>query len=366
MKRYVLYITLFLSLLLCACGVRPATGAADSTEAKETAVQETLHEHSYESKVTPPTCTEKGADIYTCSCGHFYSEEIAPTGHDYSSEVFTPTCTEQGFSRYTCKNCGRMFSQEFVDPLGHSLEKGETIPPTTTSNGYTVYTCTVCGEMIHSDTVPKLADPNKPSTPSAPPQSDLPPSVFDDCVFIGDSVSMMLEIYNRSTGIFGRATFLTRESFSLHNCINNGWTYNYNGMQLAPEDAVAACGAKKVFIMLGTNDIGWANIDKTVSNMGILVSRIRAKNPGVQIIIQSQTPIYHAGQKGGLTNARVNEYNEKLKAYAASNGCAYVDVASHLKDANGGLAAQYTSDNYVHITGAACIVWNNVLKAFLE
>ena len=42
------------------------------------------HEHSYESKVTEPTCTEQGFTTYTCECGESYvADYVDALGHDW-------------------------------------------------------------------------------------------------------------------------------------------------------------------------------------------------------------------------------------------------------------------------------------------
>ena len=71
------------------------------------------------------------------------------------------------------------------------------------------------------------------------------------------------------------------------------------------------------------------------------------------------------GEKGGLNNNRMNQYNERLKAFAAQNGCYYVDIASAMKDSNGGLRAAYCSDKFVHLTYAGCDAWTAVLRNYV-
>ena len=42
------------------------------------------HTHSYEAKVTKPTCTDAGYTTHTCRCGDSYvSDEVAAKGHDW-------------------------------------------------------------------------------------------------------------------------------------------------------------------------------------------------------------------------------------------------------------------------------------------
>jgi lysophospholipase L1-like esterase len=130
------------------------------------------------------------------------------------------------------------------------------------------------------------------------------------------------------------------------------------------EDAVAATGAKKVFIMLGMNDIALYGIDATMEYWVTLLSRIRQKCPDVQIYIQSMSPIWTGGEVGALRNENADRYNQRLQTFAAQQGCGYIDVASYLKDSTGGLATRFCSDNYVHLTYAATERWVQVLKAY--
>lgn len=90
----------------------------DATEAT-TGNQSSSHNHSYTSKVTAPTCTEKGYTTYTCACGNTYkANETAAKGHTYSDATCTKaqTCScgaEKGSAlghKYTvqgvCARCG--------------------------------------------------------------------------------------------------------------------------------------------------------------------------------------------------------------------------------------------------------------------
>lgn len=47
--------------------------------------------HTYKKVTIEPSCTEKGYNVYTCSCGDTYTEIIEATGHDFDGSA--------------CKNC---------------------------------------------------------------------------------------------------------------------------------------------------------------------------------------------------------------------------------------------------------------------
>lgn len=201
----------------------------------------------------------------------------------------------------------------------------------------------------------------EPAPELAPAPAMTKETFFGNAAFIGDSVTLKLRNYNAQTKILGDTTFLCQGSYSVDHAVNNTMLLSYQGEDLSPQDALAACGADRVFILLGMNDIGLWGVDKTIENYGKLIANIREKNPGIDIYIQSGTPIYPAGERGKLTNANMNAYNERLQEFAADNGCYFVNVNNPFKDQSGGLAKKYCSDEYVHFTDAACELWAKIL-----
>ena len=213
---------------------------------------------------------------------------------------------------------------------------------------------------------PAEKKPTGSRTPvKTPPTVDaVPASFFDDAVFVGDSVSLKLSYRAAKTKELGNAKFLVRGSYGVTNAVYDYLLMPYKGKEMKLQDAIAATGAKKVFLMMGMNDIGAYGIDKTISRYGTLLKRIREKSPEAVIYIQSMTPIYTGGEKGGLKNKNVVKYNKKLEEFALKNNCKYLDIASYMRDSTGGLAKTYCSDSYVHLTNAGADAWIRVLRAY--
>ena len=214
-----------------------------------------------------------------------------------------------------------------------------------------------------------------PTQPVIPPEDRLPvlqPPVsfegastfFTDAVFIGDSVSRMLGIYNSRVGLLAGATFISKGSYSVRHAVDNTMLLDFRGKAMKIEEAINESGCKKVFLMLGMNDIGIYGVTKTMNRWTVLLDRLRKNCPDVEIYIQSATPIYTGKEIGALNNERMDAYNAELKVFAENNGCTFIDVASYLKDHTGGLAEKYTSDRYVHLSNPGSQVWIDVLKAF--
>lgn len=225
----------------------------------------------------------------------------------------------------------------------HGVYEGEDLTCTVTSNAY-------------------LGDSRSPVM-DAPTHQNVDASFFDDAVFVGDSISLKLS-YD-TTGKLGNAQFLVQGSYGVGNAIYDVLPTTYRGETYQDlEKAIAATGAKKLFIMMGMNDVGLYGVDGSIENWGTLIKLIRDACPDIQIYIQSMTPIWTGGEIGGLNNANVNAYNAKLRVFAEENGCYFIDIAPFMRDATGGLATEFCSDNYVHLTDNGVSVWVSVLRAY--
>lgn len=194
-------------------------------------------------------------------------------------------------------------------------------------------------------------------------------SFFDDAVFIGDSVSLRLNYYCQShSGVLGKAQFLTSGSMGSGNALEKISESSvhpvYQGEKMLIEDGVKASGAKKVFIMLGMNDIALYGIEDSVKNMDTLIQRILKKSPDVEIYVQSMTPMMKDAQLKDLNNANLDKYNQQLKELCTKKGYHFVDVASAMKDSEGNLIPEYCSDPEgmgMHFTDAGAEAWIDYL-----
>lgn len=215
--------------------------------------------------------------------------------------------------------------------------------------------------------------------PETPPQEVSTEPVgwewFDDAVFIGDSVSLKLKNYvtkqrQSAPDFFGQAQFLTSGSLGSANALweisDQSVHPSYQGTKMLLEEAVPLTGAKKVYLMLGMNDVGLYGVDDSVSNLDTLIQRIQAQAPDTSIYIQSATPICEGAEKKSLNNAALEEYNRKLSLLCEEKGYAFVDVASVMRDEHGFLVYDYCSDPEgmgIHFTDKACDIWMEYLLA---
>lgn len=66
--------------------------------------------------------------------------------HIFTKAVLAPTCEEKGCTVYTCEICGEIYSEDYVDELGHNYDF------TGYSNGVCFYECTDCSKTDSRNT----------------------------------------------------------------------------------------------------------------------------------------------------------------------------------------------------------------------
>lgn len=207
-------------------------------------------------------------------------------------------------------------------------------------------------------------------TPTIAKGAEADLSYFDDVVFIGDSVSVMLQYYCASTKALGNAKFLCAGSLSATNALwpvsDQSVHPSYQGEKMLVEDGVAASGAQKVYIMLGINNISYG-VSRAKEDMVKLIDRILQKAPGCQIYIQSVTPMAETSTitTQMLNNEKIKEYNNTMLAVCEEKGWYFVNVAEVFRDENGFLPSGDCSDNYsmgIHFTNSAAEKWVSYLK----
>ena len=97
---------------------------------------------------------------YTCTeCGTTKTEPVAKVAHSYETKITQPTCTAKGYTTYTCLECGNTYVSDYVNAKEHTVVVDAAVPATYTSEGKTEGKhCSVCGTvLVAQQTVAKLA-----------------------------------------------------------------------------------------------------------------------------------------------------------------------------------------------------------------
>ena len=185
---------------------------------------------------------------------------------------------------------------------------------------------------------------------------------FDDAVFIGDSISVGIKLYE----IMQNADVYASVGISLESIFTNPAVRLEDGSKVTIFQALEGKQYKKAYIMLGANSL-MSGHEALIKQYAKVIDEVRARVGDECIIyIQSVLPVYEPVfhqkyPKNTTTNADINSFNAMLAEMTAQKGAHYLDVASAIKDENGSLPAEATSDG-LHIGTDYYIKWFDYLK----
>lgn len=196
-------------------------------------------------------------------------------------------------------------------------------------------------------------------------------NAFEDTVFVGDSIMLGFRNYamKRQDTFLEKLEFLAAGSFSADNAL---WPVDeksvhpvYQGKQRPVWESIAMMKGRRIFLMLGMNDLNVYGLEGSCAAYRELIGNILEANPEAEIHIMSMTYVLQGKEKDMLRNDTIRQYNEMLRQMAKENRWGYVDVAEALADEKGNLKAEYCSDDFVHQNPKAYDVWVKVLREYV-
>lgn len=200
-----------------------------------------------------------------------------------------------------------------------------------------------------------------------PPVTDYDPvPFFSDAAFVGDSISLIFYQNEKVSNQLGHPQYLVRGGTSINGFLKHFKNLSYRGADTHLEDAIQMSGKKKIFIMLGQNDLGYLFVRETLDNYAQLLKAIREKSPDVEIYIQTCSEEYAGAYSNNARNLKIYEFNAKLPEFAKENNCHLVDVAPYLENHRQRLAPIYSLDQEIHVNYDGCLIWGQVLSNFAQ
>jgi len=209
--------------------------------------------------------------------------------------------------------------------------------------------------------------------------SAAPASEFDGALFVGDSLTAQLADYVQegagSSTILHDAVFLTSDDYAWGDVVDEldggeGSLYlsaEEGTSAVTLSEAVQQTGARKLYIQLGKEDLIYNDVSTVMDRAKTVLSALKSAFPSLEITVQSVTPMLEWIDYEGLSSSTIAEYNAEMKAYCASNGFGFADVAAFFTD--GYLPEEYCADPgqlCIHLNDAGCALWTSYLLGEIE
>jgi lysophospholipase L1-like esterase len=120
---------------------------------------------------------------------------------------------------------------------------------------------------------------------------------------------------------------------------------------------------KKIFLMLGTNDLGEGREKKEIlSDYETIVQKIVTASPKTSVYLQSVLPTYDDSVR---KNADIITLNKGIQKIAEQYNLIYINLFDLLVNEKNELDKQYSFDG-LHINGTAYLIWKNAIEEYLR
>lgn len=168
----------------------------------------------------------------------------------------------------------------------------------------------------------------------------------DNIVMMGNSITNMHEWW---------------EALGDHRILNRGVSGAVSDEMVANLDPILAGHPAQVYIMIGTNDIGYGKTREHIAaNLQTILTRFQKESPQTRVHVQSILPSGN-GQRGG----KIAGTNELLKTVCRKAGVPYIDLYGLLGDGEGHMKAGWSFDD-LHPKAAGYAAWCNTLLPYLD
>ena len=179
---------------------------------------------------------------------------------------------------------------------------------------------------------------------------DAADSYFEDAVFIGNSRMEGL-VTNVSIGDIRAITSvgMTVESAKDEKLVRDG------------DEKITVIGKlekdnyKKVYLMLGTNELGWVHPETFIDEYSSLIDEIRAVNPDALVYVFSIMPVNEGLVQNPeyQNNSHISTVNAMIKKMCDEKEIYYLNVYDFLYDEESGLEVRASTDG-VHLGPLYC------------
>lgn len=194
------------------------------------------------------------------------------------------------------------------------------------------------------------------ATAEPAPLPDDPENFFENTAFIGNSFVTDLE----NMGILPEADFFGRVGLNLETVTE----LSARSGDMPAAEELCQKQYRRVFMVFGENELGWREPEVFVQKYGELIQKVKASMPGVEIYVQSVTPVTEKASETaeyGGTNENIVDINGLIQRVARENQVVYADLYGAMVNEKGCLPDDVGGDG-VHFNKKYCQIWVDYLR----
>jgi len=157
-----------------------------------------------------------------------------------------------------------------------------------------------------------------------------------------------------------------QELFNNPKIKNRGINGDYTVGVLNRLDEIVRAKPKKIFLMIGVNDLGRdIPVDTVIKNYQKILDTIKIRSPKTEIFMQSVLPDNLEISPNRQPIQLILDLNKKLKILASKNDITFIDLYPSFIDKNGYLDSSLTNDG-LHLMGKGYLIWKKIIMKYID
>lgn len=146
---------------------------------------------------------------------------------------------------------------------------------------------------------------------------------------------------------------------------NRGITGDMTTGVLARLDEIVAAKPRKLFLLIGVNDLLFHPPSIILENYQQILQKIKKDSPATQVYVQSILPVNNALRSTGIKNADIRVVNSGIQALAKEFDFPYLDLYQAFVTPEGRMNQKYTYDG-IHLNGEGYLNWKQAIATHVE
>ena len=145
--------------------------------------------------------------------------------------------------------------------------------------------------------------------------------------------------------------------------INRGVIADGTGDILARLDPIIVSKPKKIFLLIGVNDLMFLTFPQIEDFYEKIVSRLVRETPTTQLYLESVLPIHNDLRRNGMENEDIDILNKAIKQIANKYSATYINLNAKFKNTEGSLRTEFSLDG-IHLNGESYLLFGDILKPY--
>jgi lysophospholipase L1-like esterase len=130
-------------------------------------------------------------------------------------------------------------------------------------------------------------------------------------------------------------------------------------------DDIISTNPKKVFLLIGINDLSYHPLQYTVDNYKLIVDKLQKQLPHSQLYLESVLPVHNSLRRVNILNEDIVTLNKRIQTFALERNLKYIDIHHNMLDTEGALRENLSKDG-VHLNAEGYKIMRDALMQYVN